>query len=184
MEIRWEGRHPDNIPLDFAPCYSADDGRTWYPLAPPGPDTRATVDFDTIPGGRVRLGVVATDGFNTVRAETESFDLEKSSCWPTILQSCDGATVSGASQGKPAVLTVPRAEASRSCTTSSSRPASRSTNAVTHAVGLPSRPRAGSCARPGRRSHVELCADSYVERDGGRFACIFRRRRTASRGWS
>ncbi|MEW4566615.1 hypothetical protein AB1L88_01990 [Tautonia sp. JC769] len=56
--------------------YSADDGRSWRLVATGLSDMDAEVDLSTLPGGRARLMVKTTDGYNVATRITDPFDVE------------------------------------------------------------------------------------------------------------
>jgi len=91
--VSWTGAHPDGLELHYILGYSTNGGHTWQPLTLPTPETQREVDFATLPGGRGRLGVFATDGANTVLAESSSFRVPAKGCLATILAPEDGARV-------------------------------------------------------------------------------------------
>lgn len=69
--VAWRGSDPDaGSSLRYQVQYSR-DGAAWAALAPFGPEDRLTVDPATLPGGaQARFRVLASDGFNTVAAES------------------------------------------------------------------------------------------------------------------
>lgn len=91
--VAWNGEHPEGRDLRFMPCFTADRGRTWQPLAMSTPDTEIEVDFDRLPGGQLRIRVLATDGVNTTSSESRPFRLPQRPCLATILSPEDGATL-------------------------------------------------------------------------------------------
>lgn len=91
--ISWIGEHPESQPLQYFLRYTHNDGKTWVRVGLRTDETKQQVDFDELPGGdRCRVGVVATDGVNTVIAESKSFSVPIKSCEAIILAPEDGAT--------------------------------------------------------------------------------------------
>jgi hypothetical protein len=99
--VAWKGEHPEGRELRFVPCFTNDRGRTWQPLAMSTTDTEIEVDFDRLPGGQVRIGVLASDGVNTVKAQSRAFRLPPRPCLATIVSPEDGATLPA---GEPVLL--------------------------------------------------------------------------------
>ncbi|MEK6303370.1 MAG: hypothetical protein AABO41_21890 [Acidobacteriota bacterium] len=91
--VSWTGKHPEDKPLHYMVCYSNSDGQTWQPLSLSTEDTKYQIDFDQLPGGKGRVGIVATDGVNTVMVESQAFKVANKGCIAMILAPQDGATV-------------------------------------------------------------------------------------------
>jgi hypothetical protein len=112
--IKWSGEHPDGLSLHFLPCYSNDGGKSFRPLSLPTEQSSVEVDFDLLPGGRARVALLATDGANTVRAESRVFKVDRRPCLATILSPEPGTTVPGGEevwlQGQGYYLEEARAE--------------------------------------------------------------------------
>ena len=75
-------------------CYSNTDGADWHFLSFTIQEPVYEVDFDRLPGGtRCQVGVVASDGVNTVLTATRSFPVPTKPCQALILAPEEGATV-------------------------------------------------------------------------------------------
>jgi hypothetical protein len=82
--------------------YSNDGGRTWMPLALPGPADTIAVDARSLPGGQeCLLELVVTDGFQTLRHRSDTYEVEPKGWTLRILSPADGARVVA---GQPVVL--------------------------------------------------------------------------------
>jgi hypothetical protein len=102
QEIRWAGEHPEGAPVNYILSYSSDDGESWRPVSPPTPGTEGVVNFDRLPGGeRCRLGLTASDGFNTVTVTTDPFEVPVKPCMAMILAPEDGSEFA---EGETAIL--------------------------------------------------------------------------------
>ena len=89
--VAWSGQHPEKRPLTYALRYSHTGGRTWQPLGFDLEETELEVDFDRLPGGdECRLGVMATDGVNTVAQDSEPFSAPVKACMAMILSPEEG----------------------------------------------------------------------------------------------
>lgn len=85
-EVRWSGRHPEGLPLHYFLRYSNDAGASWRAVTLLTAEGAQELDFDELAGGdRCRLGVVATDGANTVMAESAEFEVPIKPCQALIL---------------------------------------------------------------------------------------------------
>ncbi len=70
----WEAKHPEDLPMDYRVSVSTDDGKTFRPLAVGCRETSYNWQVGLAArSGRVRLRVVASDGFN--QAEDVSDDI-------------------------------------------------------------------------------------------------------------
>jgi hypothetical protein len=75
--VTWQAQHP-TAPLRFALDFSADDGKTRTRLASGIDATSYDWNTELAPGTEVaRLILVASDGFHTVEAMTESFSIPR-----------------------------------------------------------------------------------------------------------
>ncbi len=73
LTIAWTGSDGDGDVLSYSVYYGA-DGRTWLPLASDIHETFVVVDPGELPGSSVAMvRVVASDGLNTVAAESGTF---------------------------------------------------------------------------------------------------------------
>lgn len=63
--VEWRASHPQGLPLEYRLSYSGDDGKTFRPLAIVVKETRYEGQLGLgASSGRIRLRVVASDGFN------------------------------------------------------------------------------------------------------------------------
>jgi hypothetical protein len=70
--LSWDASDEDSPDLTFSILYSADGGEIWTPLATGLKNPSLEVDFDQLPSGSdCLLRVIASDGWNTVTAETK-----------------------------------------------------------------------------------------------------------------
>lgn len=75
--VEWEASHPQNAELNYRVDYSCDGGKTFKPLAVGLTATR--YEWQTglgARGGRVRLRVVASDGFHESNSVSDDFAVE------------------------------------------------------------------------------------------------------------
>lgn len=100
QRITWSGEHPEGRELHYIVCFAAGDAG-WQPLTTPMPHTEFEIDFEDLPGGRCRVGILATDGVNTVLAQSRSFRSPVKPCFAMILAPADEARVPA---GVPTVL--------------------------------------------------------------------------------
>jgi hypothetical protein len=92
--IAWEADHPAGAELNFIVVYDARDDGSWQPLSLVTTSMSHEVDFARLPGGpRCRIGVLASDGLNTVQATSEPFSLPPRPCQPFIIAPLDGDRV-------------------------------------------------------------------------------------------
>jgi hypothetical protein len=90
--VTWKGDHPDGLPLHYFLRYTHTDGGRWRPVSLMTDATKEEIDLDRLPGGsRCGVGVVATDGINTVMAESARFSVPVKGCVTTILAPEDKA---------------------------------------------------------------------------------------------
>lgn len=89
QKIDWKAVHPDGEPITHILSVVQEDG-TWQPLTFPSTATETTVDFDELPGGKVQLGVICTDGFHVTRAASAVFELPLRPCMPNIISPIEG----------------------------------------------------------------------------------------------
>jgi hypothetical protein len=100
--LTWEGDHPEGRDLHYMVCYSNTDGVDWHFLSFTILEPAYEVDFDRLPGGAsCQVGVVASDGVNTVLTTTPSFPVPIKPCQALILAPEEGTTVSA---GAPITL--------------------------------------------------------------------------------
>jgi hypothetical protein len=72
--------------------YSNDGGKTWTPVALPGPGDTIEVDTRALPGGReCLLELVSTDGFHTERVRSDLYEIESKGWVLWILSPAAGA---------------------------------------------------------------------------------------------
>jgi hypothetical protein len=95
QRIAWSATHPEGRHVSYALAYTNDDGATWQPLLLPSPATELEVDFDTLPGGRGRLRLIATDGTATAMSDSPVLRVARKPCIPTIFEPADGAELPG-----------------------------------------------------------------------------------------
>jgi hypothetical protein len=70
--IEWEAVDGDSTSLSFVILFSTDGGATWLPLARNLSGSSHQVDSSALPGSEAaKIRVIATDGFNTVSADSE-----------------------------------------------------------------------------------------------------------------
>jgi hypothetical protein len=101
QRIAWSATHPEGREVSYVLAYTNDDGATWQPLLLPSPVTELEVDFDTLPGGRGRLRLIATDGTTTAMSDSPMLRVARKPCVPTIFEPADGAEFPG---GEPITL--------------------------------------------------------------------------------
>jgi hypothetical protein len=90
--VAWQAEHPEGRELSFLVAYSPTGGKTWQPLSGPISERELEIDFDVLPGGEGCLVQVrASDGFNTVSAESETFAVPIKPCAAMILSPEEGA---------------------------------------------------------------------------------------------
>lgn len=84
--ISWNADHPEGLKLYYMVSYSHTDGQSWQPLSLSTEEAQQEIDFDLLPGGeRCRIGILATDGVNTVLGESQSFAVPVKPCRAMIL---------------------------------------------------------------------------------------------------
>ena len=67
--ISWTGSDPEGRPLQYSVLYSADDGKTWWPVHVGLKQTKVEIDFDTLPGSeKALLKVRASNGGRSTEA--------------------------------------------------------------------------------------------------------------------
>lgn len=87
--LTWEAQG-DPPPVRYFVDYSV-NRETWEPLSLGLTESRLTIDFANLAGGDAcRLAVTATNGFRTVRIESEPFRVPKKPCAAVILRPTDG----------------------------------------------------------------------------------------------
>lgn len=102
QKIRWQGKHEEGLLLHYFLRYSHNDGETWQRASFGTDQSDATIDFDQFPGGKAcRLAVVATDGVNTVTAESGKFSVGVKPCRAIILSPGGGEVFA---VGEPVLL--------------------------------------------------------------------------------
>jgi hypothetical protein len=72
ISIQWSGFHKEGNSLHYLLEYSADNGHSWIPVS--GLITETFFVLDTAifaPSSHIILGIICTDGFNTVRSEVD-----------------------------------------------------------------------------------------------------------------
>ena len=90
--IAWQADHPEGRELSFIAAYSHTGGKSWQPLSGPISSRELEIDFDLLPGGdRCLVQVRASDGFNTVSAESDAFAVPVKPCVAMILSPEEGA---------------------------------------------------------------------------------------------
>jgi hypothetical protein len=87
--IRWHA----SADVCFASLgYSNDGGKTWTPLALPGPSNTIEVNAEALPGGRdCFLELIVTDGFRTRRIRSGAYEVEPKGWVLWILSPAAGA---------------------------------------------------------------------------------------------
>lgn len=98
--ITWQATHPDSASLLHTLCLVPEKG-PWLPLNFPCVDMFAQVDFDSLPGGSVSLGVQSTDGFHITRVQSSIFQLPLR---PTVLTIISPAEGQHFDAGQPVIL--------------------------------------------------------------------------------
>lgn len=97
--VRWRASTKDCL---ASLGYSSDGGKTWTPIALPGPSDTIAIDARTLPGGRkCLLELVATDGFHTVRMRSGAYEVERKGWVLRILAPAEGSKLP---TGRPAQL--------------------------------------------------------------------------------
>jgi hypothetical protein len=82
--------------------YSNDSGKTWTPLALPGPSNTIQIDSAALAGGReCLLELIVTDGFHTRRIRSSAYDVEPKGWVLWILSPAVGAKLPS---GRPVQL--------------------------------------------------------------------------------
>jgi hypothetical protein len=92
LHVAWEFEKKPTSPPEVWLRWS-EDGETWNGLAVGLGGGAATLDPSAIPAKRVRIQVVAHDGFRTVAAETEPVELPERAPGVAILHPGDGQTL-------------------------------------------------------------------------------------------
>ena len=76
LRLSWEAHHTEKIQLFYSIAITFDNGEHWQRIAKDLNAPLYEFDPNDLPGGEnCRLRILATDGFNTVFAETDNFDL-------------------------------------------------------------------------------------------------------------
>jgi hypothetical protein len=90
--VTWEATHPADLDLHFIVVYNnREDDSGWRPVSLVTPGTSQEVDLEQLPGGpNCRLGVICSDGFNTVWATTSPFELPLRPCQAFIVSPLAG----------------------------------------------------------------------------------------------
>lgn len=93
--IAWQVTRASDAAIRSVIMFTHTDGRDWQAIAPPSAEdeNKIRVRFGDLPGGRVRLRALVTDGFHTVLAESEPFENEVKGVRPMILSPTDGAKI-------------------------------------------------------------------------------------------
>jgi hypothetical protein len=86
QEIVWNASHPKGIKMKHHVCVVMPGRSEWRGLNLPQDATNARIDFDQLPGGKIAIGVVSIDGFNTTRVTSDFFELPLKSCKARIEQ--------------------------------------------------------------------------------------------------
>jgi hypothetical protein len=103
VHAQWAGSHPQGAPLTYALHFSPDGGQTRLPLAPALSTNVYTWTTELAQGtDDARLIVVATDGFHTAEAYSESFSIPRRP--PVAAISAPAGTRQAASAGALAPL--------------------------------------------------------------------------------
>jgi hypothetical protein len=94
--IAWHVTHGADADIRSIVLFSHTDGRSWQAVSPPSSvrENAVGISFASLPGGRGRLRVLATDGFSTASVESEAFDVPLKGVRPSILGPAENATVS------------------------------------------------------------------------------------------
>ena len=81
--VDWTASDSDGDELSYTVLYSPDEGDTWLPLAIGWPDQNLPIDGSQLPGGEAaRIRVLASDGLNTVSADSSPFSVPRHA--PTV----------------------------------------------------------------------------------------------------
>ena len=93
FDIEWVAEHRDNKEMHFLVLYSNSNGKSWRPLSLPSANHQFRINFDDLAGGLCRIGIVATDGVNTVWTTSPNFRVPTKPCLAMILSPLNGARV-------------------------------------------------------------------------------------------
>jgi hypothetical protein len=75
--VEWQASHPQGLVLEYVVSYSSDGGKTFHPIAVAIKGTRYEWQLGLgASGGRIRLRVVASDGFNRVDDTSDDIFVE------------------------------------------------------------------------------------------------------------
>jgi hypothetical protein len=90
--VTWEASHPADLDLYFIVVFNnREDDSGWRPVSLMTSATSHEVDLQQLPGGlKCRLGVICSDGFNTVQATTAPFELPLRPCQAFIVAPLEG----------------------------------------------------------------------------------------------
>jgi hypothetical protein len=88
--ITWTAGHPQDVPVHSIVVYDPVGDDSWRPVSLVTNETAYEIDFEQLPGGPAcRVGVVCTDGFNTVQTGSAPFPLPLRPCQPFIVAPLD-----------------------------------------------------------------------------------------------
>jgi len=100
--ITWKAGDADRTPLNYMIQYSANGGKTWMVLAANLTDQSFTFDGDYLPGGEQGvIRIVATDGFNTTKVDSNQISVEAKA---PLLSITSPAEASSFDFGAPVIL--------------------------------------------------------------------------------
>jgi hypothetical protein len=92
LVVRWSAKHPEGAAMTHTVCAVVD--RVWRALTLPSDALEVEIDARSLPGGRLAIGVMSTDGFNVSRVRSAAFSLPLAPCIPRIVSPLDGAVLS------------------------------------------------------------------------------------------
>jgi hypothetical protein len=80
QKISWKAIHSEGVKMQHHLCVVLAKEQEWRGLTLPFDATEMEIDFENLPGGKIAIGVVSTDGFNITKTLSDFFELPLKPC--------------------------------------------------------------------------------------------------------